>query len=63
MKTSEIRKLEQGEMNQKLSELENQYFQLKFEGRSNGIKKPHELKTIRQVIARIKTVKNENRNK
>ena len=55
MKVQELRSLPEGELREKLKELNKQLMELQFK-RNSGVEKPHLFKQIRKDIARIHTV-------
>ena len=56
MRASEIRELSDEELNQKILDLRQELFNLRFQAASGRIEKPARLRTIRRDIARMKTV-------
>jgi large subunit ribosomal protein L29 len=59
MKTSEIRKLNESELNSKVIDLREDLFRLKFKHGIRQLEDTSTLKNLRKDIARIKTVINE----
>jgi len=59
MKTSEIRKLNEIELNSKIIDLREDMFKLKFKHGIRQLEDTSVLKSLRKDIARIKTVINE----
>ena len=60
MKVQEIRELSEKERQDKVSDLEQEFFNLKFQLATGKIENPSRLRLIRRTIARIKTVQREN---
>jgi len=56
MKASDIRALSQGEMEQKLSELKQALFNLRFQKGIGQLENPRKIKQAQKDIARIHTV-------
>ena len=56
MKASEIRDLSLVEMNEKLTDLNDELFQLRFQLAVNQLDNPMRIKAVKKDIARIKTV-------
>ena len=56
MKPAEIRELSVAELNQKLSDLETELFNLRFQHAINQLDNPLRLQLVRKDIARVKTV-------
>ena len=59
MKTSEIRKMTTEEINAKIIETKAELWNLRFSGATGNLEKPHRIKELRHMIARMKTVLNE----
>ena len=59
MKTSDIRTLNNSELNSKVNDLREDYFKLKFKHGIRQLEDTSKLKNLRKDIARIKTVINE----
>ena len=59
MKPSEIRELSDKEREDKIKDLEEEYFNLKFQVATGKIENPGSLRHLRRAIARIKTVQRE----
>ena len=57
MKTQEIKELSEKERDEKLSDLREEYFNLKFQLAMGKIENPGRLKYMRRDIARIMTLK------
>ena len=62
MKASEIRELSVAELNEKLSDLKAELFNLRFQHAINQLENPMRLKAVKRDIARIKTVITEKEN-
>ena len=56
MKTSEIRELSNAELNEKLTALKAELFNLRFQHAINQLENPMRMKEVKKDIARIKTV-------
>ena len=56
MKASELRELSQAELEQKLAELKQELFNLRFQHAVNQLENPLRLKAVKRDIARVKTV-------
>ncbi len=56
MKASEIRQLSDEEIKQRIKELEEELFNLRFQKALGQLEKPHRFKMIRKDIARMKTI-------
>jgi large subunit ribosomal protein L29 len=56
MKPAEIRELSVAELNQKLSDLKAELFNLRFQHAINQLDNPLRLQLVRKDIARVKTV-------
>jgi large subunit ribosomal protein L29 len=59
MKTKEIRALSNEEMQQKLTELKHELFNLRFQHEVGQLENPGKMKQAKKDIARIRTVLNE----
>ncbi len=59
MKASEIRDLSDKEKEEKVADLQQEYFNLRFQLATGKIENPSRLRLIRRDIARIKTIQNE----
>ena len=59
MKAGEIRKLTPEEMDQKLVDMQQELFNLRFQNKMGQLENPKKLKSVRRDIARIMTIKNE----
>ena len=59
MKTSEIRKMTTEEINAKIIETKAELWNLRFSGATGNLEKPHRIKELRHLVARLKTVLNE----
>ena len=60
MKASEIRELSNAELNEKLTALKAELFNLRFQLAVNQLENPQRIKAVKKDIARIKTVMREN---
>ncbi|MCI8653634.1 MAG: 50S ribosomal protein L29 [Angelakisella sp.] len=56
MKPAEIRELSMAELNQKLADLRDELFNLRFQHAINQLDNPLRLQVVRKDIARVKTV-------
>ena len=56
MKASELRELSAAELNEKLSELKQELFNLRFQHAVNQLENPMRMKAVKRDIARVKTV-------
>jgi large subunit ribosomal protein L29 len=56
MKASEIRDLNLDEMNQKVSDLKEELFNLRFQHEIGQLEDPQKMKQTKRDIARIKTI-------
>lgn len=56
MQANEIRKLSMTEMDEKLAELKDELFKLRFQQAINQLENPMRIKAVKKDIARIKTV-------
>ena len=56
MKASEIRELSNAELNEKLTALKAELFNLRFQHAINQMENPMRMKEVKKDIARIKTV-------
>ena len=56
MKASEIRELSNAELNEKLTALKADLFNLRFQHAINQLENPMRMKEVKKDIARIKTV-------
>jgi large subunit ribosomal protein L29 len=56
MKASEIRELTGAELNEKLTDLKAELFNLRFQHAINQLDNPMRIKAVKKDIARIKTV-------
>ncbi len=63
MKMEEIRKLTNEEINKKFVETKEELFNLRFASSTGNIEKPHRIKELRHLVARLKTVLRERINK
>ncbi len=56
MKATEIRDLSLVEMNEKLADLKDELFKLRFQLAVNQLENPMRIKAVKKDIARIKTI-------
>ena len=56
MKASEMKELSVAELNEKLSDLKAELFNLRFQHAINQLENPMRLSAVRKDIARVKTV-------
>ena len=56
MKAAEIRELSVAELNEKLSDLKAELFNLRFQHAINQLDNPTRMKAVKKDIARVKTV-------
>ncbi len=56
MQANEIRKMSLIEMDEKLAELKDELFKLRFQQAINQLENPMRIKAVKKDIARIKTV-------
>ncbi len=56
MKASEVRGLSMKELNQKLSDLKAELFNLRFQNAINQLENPMRIRAVKSDIARIKTI-------
>ena len=56
MKAAEIREMNSAELNEKLSDLKAELFNLRFQHAINQLENPMRMKEVKKDIARIKTV-------
>ncbi len=59
MKASEIRGLNSEELDNKLEELVQTYFNLRFQHKTGQLENPRRIRQVRQDIARVRTIKRE----
>ncbi len=59
MKAKEIRQMSDKELNEKLMELKNELFNLRFQLATGQLDNPMRIKAVRKDIARIKTIMRE----
>ena len=60
MKASEIREMTAEELNQKLTDLKAELFNLRFQLAINQLDNPMRISAVKKDIARVKTVNREN---
>lgn len=56
MKATELRELSAAELNQKLAELKQELFNLRFQHAVNQLENPGRIEAVKRDIARVKTV-------
>ena len=56
MKANELTKLSVDELNEKLAELKDELFKLRFQHAINQLDNPHKLADVKKDIARVMTV-------
>ena len=56
MKAKEIREMSSEELENKLKELKNELFNLRFQHAINQLDNPHRISDVKKDIARIKTI-------
>ena len=59
MKAKELRELTNQELDQKLDELKDELFNLRFQSATGQVENPMRIRQVRKDIARVKTVKRE----
>lgn len=59
MKASEIRKLNDSEINTKLSDLKEELFNLRFQSATGQLDNPMRIREVKRDIARVKTIATE----
>ncbi len=59
MKASEIRKLNDSEINAKLSDLKEELFNLRFQSATGQLDNPMRIREVKRDIARVKTIATE----
>lgn len=62
MKASELKDLSAAELEQKLAELKQELFNLRFQHAVNQLENPMRMKAVKRDIARVKTVLRETEN-
>ncbi len=62
MKASELKDLSVAELEQKLAELKQELFNLRFQHAVNQLENPMRMKAVKRDIARVKTVLRSNEN-
>ena len=60
MKATEFRKMNEVELSEKLTDLKEELFNLRFQHAINQLENPIRLKEVRRDIARVKTIIREN---
>ena len=56
MKATELRELSAAELNQKLADLKQELFNLRFQHAMNQLENPGRIEAVKRDIARVKTV-------
>lgn len=56
MDIKELRKLSNEELEKKITETKEELFSLRFQAATGNLEKPHRVKELRHIVARIKTV-------
>ena len=56
MKASEVRKMSSAELEQKLTELKKDLFQLRLQHATNQLENPLKIAEVKRDIARVKTI-------
>ena len=59
MKVNEIREMSADELNQKLTSLKEELFNLRFQLATGQLENPMRIKQVKKTIARIKTIQRE----
>ena len=62
MNAQDLRKKEEGELREELSELLKEQFNLRMQRGIGQLTTPHDLRRVRRDIARVRTVLNEKKN-
>lgn len=60
MKTKDLKELSVAELNKKLRETREELLNLRLRKQTGQVEKPHELRELRKLIARIQTLIKEN---
>ncbi|MCG2712293.1 MAG: 50S ribosomal protein L29 [Candidatus Omnitrophica bacterium] len=55
IKSKEYKDYQKPELDEKLKQLEEELFNLKFQAKTSKLDKPHKIKLVRRDIARVKT--------
>lgn len=63
MRATDFRSMSEKELNDKLSELKGELFNLRFQHAINQLENPGRIKAVKRDIARVKTVIRENETK
>ena len=56
MKANEIRKMSSEDLNNKVNELKNEFFNLRFRLATGQLDNPSSIKSVKRDIARVKTI-------
>ncbi len=59
MKAKELREMGEGDLRKELQERLREQFNLRMQQGSGQLSRPHQMKTVRRDIARIRTIMNE----
>ena len=59
MKASDIREMNAEQLNDKLKELKNELFNLRFQHAINQLDNPHKIQDVKRDIARVMTILHE----
>ncbi|MCK9445143.1 MAG: 50S ribosomal protein L29 [Tissierellaceae bacterium] len=59
MKAKEVRQLSEAELNNRLTELKTELFNLRFQLATGQLDNPSRIKSVRKDIARVKTIAKE----
>ena len=62
MKISDIRKMSETEINNKIAEIKTELFELRMKQATGTLDKPHRINALRKDVARLKTVLTEKLN-
>ena len=62
MKISDIRKMSETEINNKIAEIKTELFELRMKQATGSLEKPHKINSLRKDVARLKTVLTEIKN-
>ena len=61
MKTQDLRNASDDQLNEQLSQLKKEQFNLRFQAATGQMEKTHRVGEIRKTLARIKTLQNQQR--
>lgn len=62
MKISDIRKMSETEITNKIAEIKTELFELRMKQATGSLEKPHKINALRKDVARLKTVLTEMKN-